>query len=47
MDSKQVALLLAVVTLASVLFTQVDRQSGLTEFESWKAKHTISFESSF
>lgn len=43
MDSKQVALLLAVISVASVLFTQFDLKPEVSEFESWKAKHGISF----
>ena len=47
MDSKQVALLLAVITAASVIFTQVDLKPQVSEFESWKSQHGISFESAF
>lgn len=36
MDSKQVALLLAVLTAATVLFTQVERTPVVSEFEAWK-----------
>ena len=47
MDSKHIALLLAVITAASVLFTQVDRNSVVSEFEAWKAHHGIKYESAF
>ncbi len=47
MDSKQVALLLAVITAASVLFAQVDRTPLASDFESWKAAHGINYESTF
>jgi len=47
MDSKQVALLLAVISVASVLFTQVDRNTSVSEFEAWKSQHGVSFESAF
>jgi C1A family cysteine protease len=47
MSSKQVALLLALVTVASVIFTQVNLKPEANQFESWKAKHGITFESAF
>ena len=47
MDSKQVALLLAVITAASVLFTQVDRTPMISDFEAWKSVHGIKYESTF
>ena len=47
MDSKQVALLLAVLTAATVLFTQVEKTDTISEFEAWKAEHGVQFESSF
>jgi len=47
MDSKHIALLLAVITAASVIFTQVDRNSAVSEFEAWKAHHGIKYSSSF
>lgn len=47
MDSKHIALLLAVITAASVIFTQVDRNSAVSEFEAWKAHHSIKYSSSF
>lgn len=47
MDSKQIALLLAVITAASVLFTQVDRTSAVSDFEAWKSHHGIKYESAF
>lgn len=46
MDSKHLALLLAVLTAASVLFTQVDKAST-SDFEAWKAQHSIKFETEF
>src|SRR5690242_8544070 len=47
MDAKQVALLLAIITAASVIFTQVDRTPEATEFEAWKSQFSIKYESSF
>jgi len=47
MDSKQVALLLAVITAATVLFAQVDRTPAISEFEAWKAEYGVNFESAF
>jgi C1A family cysteine protease len=47
MDSKQLALLLAVITAASVLFTQVDRTPMISDFEAWKSVHGIKYESTF
>jgi len=47
MESKHLALLLAVITAASVLFTQTDRNSVVSEFEAWKAQHGINYESAF
>ena len=45
MDSKQVALLLAVVSVATVLFSQVDMKAEVSPFEAWKAAHSMKFES--
>jgi len=47
MDSKQVALLLAVLTAATVLFTQVEKTSAISEFEAWKVEFGVKFESAF
>ena len=47
MDSKQVAILLAVISVATVLFAQVERTAQVSEFEAWKSQHGVSFESSF
>lgn len=47
MESKHIALLLAVITAASVLFTQTERNPIASEFEAWKAKHGVAFESAF
>ena len=45
MDSKQVALLLTVISVATVLFSQVDMKAEVSPFEAWKATHSIKFES--
>ena len=47
MDSKQVALLLAVLTAATVLFTQVEKTETISEFEAWKAQYGVKYESAF
>ena len=47
MDSKQVALLLAVLTAATVLFAQVERTSVVSEFEAWKVEYGVKYESAF
>ena len=47
MDSKQVALLLALLTAATVIFTQVEKTSEISEFESWKLQYGVHFESAF
>lgn len=47
MDSKQIALLLAVISVASVIFTQVDMKPEASPFEQWKATHKVTFESEF
>jgi C1A family cysteine protease len=47
MDSKQVALLLAVLTAATVLFTQVEKTSTISEFEAWKVQFGVKYESAF
>ena len=46
MNGKQLAVLLAFIGAAAVLL-QHNQQSQVSEFESWKAKHSISYESMF
>ena len=47
MNSKTIALLLAVMGALSVLYNQTQTESTLTEFQSWKAKYNMKFESMF
>jgi hypothetical protein len=46
MDTKLVALLLALIGAASV-FYQAQQPAELTEFQSWKAKFNMKFDSMF
>ncbi len=43
MNSKTIALLLAVMGAVSVLYNQTQTESTLTEFQSWKAKFNMKF----
>ena len=47
MDSKTIALLLAIIGTATVLIGQAQPQSELSEFESWKATFGVKYESMF
>lgn len=47
MNSKTLAVLLAVMGALSVLYTQTKPESNLTEFQSWKAKFNMKFDSMF
>ena len=47
MNSKTLAVLLAVMGALSVLYTQTKPESNLTEFQSWKAKYNMKFDSMF
>ena len=47
MNAKQLAVLIAIFSAATVLFTQYDNKTVVSEFESWKAVHGIKFESKF
>lgn len=47
MDSKTLALLLALMGAVSVLYNQTQTESTLTEFQSWKSKYSIKYDSMF
>lgn len=47
MNSKTIALLLAVLGAVSVMYNQTQTESTLSEFQSWKLKHNIKFDSMF
>ena len=47
MDSKTLALLLALMGAVSVLYNQTQTESTLTEFQSWKSKYSIKYETMF
>jgi hypothetical protein len=47
MNSKTIALLLAVMGAVSVLYTQTGTESTLNEFQSWKSKFNMKFDSMF
>ncbi len=47
MNSKTLAVLLAVMGALSVLYNQTKPESDLTEFQSWKAKYNMKFDSMF
>ena len=47
MDSKTLALLLAIISTAAVLFGHTQTQPELTEFQSWKTKFGVSYDSMF
>jgi len=46
MDTKLVALLIALLGAASVFF-HAQQPAEMTEFQSWKSKYNIKFESMF
>lgn len=46
MDGKQIALLLALVSAAALLFTQVPQPEG-TDFQTWKSTHGVKYDSMF
>ena len=47
MDGKQIAVLLAVVSAAALLFTQVQPQAEGTDFQTWKSTYGVKYESMF
>ena len=47
MNGKQIAILLAIVSAAAVLFTQVQPQSETMDFQSWKSAYGVKYESMF
>ena len=47
MDGKQIAVLLAVVSAAALLFTQVQPQVEGTDFQTWKSTYGVKYESMF
>lgn len=47
MDTKLVAILLALLSAASVLYTQYDAKPELSAFESWQTKFNVKYESMF
>lgn len=47
MNSKTIAVLLAVLGAVSVLYNQTQTESTLTEFQSWKLKFNMKFDSMF
>jgi C1A family cysteine protease len=47
MDSKLIAILIALMGAASVMFTQFDAQPEVTAFESWMTQHNVKYESMF
>jgi C1A family cysteine protease len=47
MNAKTLAVLLAVMGAVSVLYNQTQTETTLTEFQSWKNKYNVKFESMF
>lgn len=47
MDGKQIAVLLAIVSAAALLFTQVQPQAEGTDFQTWKSTYGVKYESMF
>lgn len=47
MNAKTLALLLAIMGAVSVFYNQTQTESVLTEFQSWKAKFSMKFETMF
>lgn len=47
MDSKYLAIILAILGTLSVLYTQNGAQPELTGFNSWKATHGVKYDSMF
>lgn len=45
MDSKLVALILSLLTVGSVIISQANLNGEVSEFESWKAKHNVVYNS--
>ncbi len=47
MNAKTIAVLLALAGALSVMLTQVQQETPLTQFGSWKAKYNMKFDSAF
>ena len=47
MDGKQIAVLLAIVSAAALLFTQIQPQAEGLDFQSWKSAYGVKYESMF
>lgn len=47
MDSKTIAVLLAIMGALSVLYNQTQTETTLTAFQSWKSKYNMKYESMF
>ena len=47
MDSKTIAILLAIMGTLSVLYNQTQPETTLTAFQSWKSKYNMKFDSMF
>jgi outer membrane cobalamin receptor len=47
MDSKLLAVLLAVLGTLSVLYTQYNANPELSPFEAWKAEYGVKYDSMF
>lgn len=47
MNQKTIAVLLALMGAVSVLYSQTKAESTLTEFQSWKSKYSIKYDSLF
>jgi hypothetical protein len=45
MNAKQVAVILSIISVASVLFSQVDLKPEVSQFESFKAQFNMKFSS--
>ena len=47
MNGKSLAVMLAIVSAAAVLFSQVQPQTEVNEFQTWKSTHGVKYESLF
>lgn len=47
MDAKTIAFLLAIMGAVSVLYNQAKPEPTLTQFQTWKSKYSVKFDSQF
>jgi hypothetical protein len=47
MDSKLIAILIALLSVASVMYTQQEAKPEISAFESWQAEYNVKYDSMF